>query len=114
MCLLMGPQVIINNAFFAQKEQPSYLDISQLRRFCNILYDKITGSSDSGYKYVLFQVSEADVGKFCDVDDQFVRGIGKVFCMGKVEEETVERINSVYASEIRMMLKDARDTFAEL
>ena len=34
--------------------------------------------------------------------------------MGKIEEEKIERINSAYASEIRMMLKDARDAFAEL
>jgi len=112
----MGPQVIINNAFFAQKEPLPYLEIDKLRKFCNILYDKITGGSNYGvvYKYVLFQVSEADVEKFCDADEQFVRGIGKVFCMGKIEEEKIERINSAYASEIRMMLKDARDAFAEL
>lgn len=116
MCLLMGPQVIINNAFLAKKEQQSVLEISALRKFCNILYDKITGKNESGviYKYVLFQVSEADVERFCDDDDQFVRGIGKVFCTGKVEPEKVEKINSVYPSEVQLMLKDAREAFAEL
>lgn len=114
MCLLMGPQVIINNAFLAKKGAQSFLEISALRRFCNILYDKITGEckSGGGYKYVLFQVSDADVERFCDRDDQFVRGIGKVFCTREVEAEKVEKINSIYASEIQIILKDAREAFA--
>lgn len=113
MCLLMGPQVIINNAFLAKKGPQPFLEISALRKFCNILYGKITGGNGVGYKYVLFQVSEADVERFCDSDDQFVRGIGKVFCTREVEEEKVEKINSVYTSEIQIMLKDAREAFAE-
>lgn len=114
MCLLMGPQVIINNAFLAKKGPQPFLEISALRKFCSILYDRITGSSESegGYKYVLFQVSEADVERFCDRDDQFVKGIDKVFCTREVEAEKVERVNSIYASEIQVMLKDAREAFA--
>lgn len=116
MCLMMGPQVIINNAFLAKKGPQPFLEISALRKFCNILYDKITSGNENGisYKYVLFQVSETDVERFCDDDDQFVRGIGKVFCTREVEAEKVEKINSVYASEIRIMLKDAREAFTEL
>lgn len=116
MCLLMGPQVIINNAFLAKKEPQPFLEISALRKFCNILYDKITDRNEGGgsYKYVLFQVTEADVERFCDDDDQFVRGIGKVFCTRKVEAEKVEKINSIYTSEVQIMLKDAREAFAEL
>lgn len=117
MCVLMGPEVIINNAFYAKRnEVQPFLEIDALRRFCNILYDKITGDNESGisYKYVYFQVDKADVEEFCNIDDQFIRGIDKVFCTRKVEEYELEKINSVYEPEIRTMLKNAREVFARL
>lgn len=113
--VFMGPEVIINNAFFAKRnEELAFLDFSALRSFCNILYDKITGGNGrgKGYKYVCFQVDEMDVEEFCDANIQFVRGIDKVFCMGKIEEEDLKIINSIYEPEIQTMLKDAREVFA--
>lgn len=110
-----GKEVIINNAFFAKKDEMcSFLEINALREFCNILYDKITGENESGisYKYVCFQADEADVEEFCDIDGRFIRGIDKVYCTRAVEEETVRRINSIYAPEIQIMLKNAREAFA--
>lgn len=115
--VLMGPEVIIYNAFFAKREENLvFLEFSALRNFCNILYDKITGENESGtrYKYVCFQVDEMDVEEFCDVDIQFARGIDKVFCTGKIEEEKIERINSAYEPAIRIMLKNAREVFAAI
>lgn len=117
MCVLMGPEVILNNAFCAKKDKElPFLENNALRRFCNILYDKITGENASGirYKYVCFQVDEADVEEFCDTDNRFVKGIDKVYCKKKVDEETLQKINSIYEPEIQIMLKDAREAFAEM
>lgn len=113
--VFMGPEVIINNAFFAKRnEELTFLEFSALRNFCNILYDQITGGNGNGkrYKYVCFQVDEMDVEAFCDADIQFARGIDKVFCRGKIEEEKLKIINSVYEPDIQTMLKDAREVFA--
>ncbi len=117
MCVLMGPEVIINNAFFAKSDEVQpFLEINALRTFCNILYDKITGDNDSGisYKYVYFQVDEVDVEEFCDFDRQFMRGIDKIFCIEKVDRKKLEEINSIYAPEIQTMLRNAREAFARL
>lgn len=104
--MYMGPKVIINNAFYAKKGAQPILEISALRNFCNILYDKITGENKSGisYKYVQFQVADTDIEEFFDTDDHFMKGIGKVVCVDEVKEETIKKLNSVYASEIQEML----------
>lgn len=117
MCVMMGPEVVINNAFLAKKEVISnYMEFSSLREFCNILHEKITGDNRSGisYKYAYFQVDEADIEKFCDLDAQFIRGIDKIFCTRIVEQEDVDRINSMYAQEVQDIIEEARDTFAAL
>lgn len=117
MCVLIGPEVIINNAFFAKgNEMQSFLEVNALKTFCNILYDKITGDNESGisYKYVYFQVDEIDVEEFCDFNNQFMRGIDKIFCTRKVEEKQLEEVNSIYAPEIQVMLRNAREAFARL
>ena len=45
MCVLLGPNVVINNAFFAKRnDNLSFIEMKSLREFCNILYDKITNS----------------------------------------------------------------------
>lgn len=115
MSLCMGPQIIINNAFYAQAGAQSFLELSTLRSFCNILYDKITGHNKSGisYKYVHFQVNEADIDDFFEMDDHFIRGINKVVCVKEVKAETVKKLNSIYAPEIQVILEDARETFAK-
>lgn len=116
MSVYMGPKVIINNAFYAKKGVQPILEISALRNFCNILYDKITGENKSGisYKYVQFQVADTDIEEFFDTDNHFMKGIGKVVCVDEVKEETIKKLNSVYAPEIQEMLEDARKEFAAL
>ena len=117
MCVLISPEVVINNAFFAKKDKTqSFLENNALRTFCNILYQKITSENESGicYKYVYFQMDEADVEEFCDIDDQFIQGIDRVYCTREVQEETVAKVNSIYTPEVRTMLKNARDTFSQL
>lgn len=111
--------MIISNAFLAKKnelELDTFLEIEELREFCNILYDKITGENDSGirYKYVCFQADEADVERFCEVDDQFKQGIDRIYCTREVKAEVVQRINSVYSEEIQIMIRNAREAFARL
>ncbi len=116
MSVYMGPKIIINNAFYAKKGAQPFLEISSLRNFCNILYEKITGVNRSGisYKYVQLQVTGTDIEDFLEADTHFIKGIGKVVCVKEIEEETVERINSVYTPEIQEILKDAREEFATL
>ncbi len=116
MSVYMGPKVIINNAFYAKQGAQPFLEISALRDFCNILYEKITGENRCGisYKYVQLQVASTDIENFFETDNHFIKGIGKVVCVEAVKEETVQKLNSVYAPEIQEMLKDAREAFAAL
>lgn len=116
MSVHMGPEVIINNAFYAKKGAQPFLEISALRNFCNILYKKITGENRSGirYKYVQFQVAGTDIEDFFETDNNFIKGIGKVVCVEEVKEETIRRLNSAYTPEIQKMLEDARKDFATI
>ena len=104
----MNAKVILNNAFLA-KSKVQYLEISEIRKFCNILYDKLTVS----YKYVQLHMTDKDVNEFCDISDQFIKGIGKIFCMHPVKDEEVEKINSVYDPDVSSILAEARKEFAE-
>lgn len=112
----MGPKTIINNAFYAKKGAQSVLEMRALRNFCNILYEKITGENRSGisYKYVQFQVANTDIENFFETDNHFIKGMDKVICVKEIKEETVKKLNSVYAPEIQEMLEDAREEFASL
>lgn len=116
MCVYIGPKVFINNAFYARSEAQSFLEMSTLRRFHNILYDKIT-EKDKGYvkyKYVHFQLGVRDMEDFFETDSHFIEGIDKVICIEKVKKETVDNINSIYEPEIRQRIEEARKEFAGL
>ncbi len=114
MSVCMGPKIIINNAFCAKKSYQPFLEISALRNFCNILYDKITGDDEIGnsYKYVQFQVDDSDIESFFEADDHYIKGIDKIVCVKQVKEETLKKLNSVYAPEIQEILEAAREEFA--
>lgn len=113
MCVLIGPDVIISNAFFAKQSEGDFLEISELQEFSSILYKRITGKNDSGvcYKYVSFQADRQDVDDFCRTNQGFIHGIDKIHCIKNVEFDDVKSINSKYAPEIQTMLQNARDDF---
>ena len=69
MCVLLGPNVVINNAFFAKRnDNLSFIEMKSLREFCNILYDKIRNSDQTGNRrqYVCFKVVIVDLYNFYD------------------------------------------------
>lgn len=117
MCVLIGPEVIINNAFYARKnESKNSLAISELQQFNFILYDKMTKENDTGvrYKYVCFLADWKDVEEFCRTDEQFINSIDTVYCTKQIEEEAVQRVNSIYTPDIQMMIQNAREDFRRL
>ncbi|MEY8410208.1 hypothetical protein AALB51_03050 [Lachnospiraceae bacterium 62-26] len=116
MSLCLGPEIIINNAFYARKGRQPFLEDSALRDFCNILYEKITGDNESGinYRYVHFRVEDVEMERFFECNEQYIKGINKVVCRKEVEEEAIKKLNSIYEPEVQVMLENARKEFAEV
>lgn len=115
MCLLVKSEIIISNAFFAGHEQVTSLDFSDLKKFCDILYDEITNCeiSKGGYKYVYFQADEKDVDDFCSCNNCFIRGIDKVYRTGNINSQELSEINSIFTEEVQLLLKNARRRFSQ-
>ena len=98
MSLCLGPEIIINNAFYARKGRQPFLEDSALRDFCNILYEKITGDNESGinYRYVHFRVEDVEMERFFECNEQYIKGINKVVCRKEVEEEAIKKLDNVF------------------
>lgn len=114
MCVLLGPEVIINNAFLARQPEAGTLTITELKRFCSIVYEKITSNKQAGakYKYVCLQVDREELEDFFSSDERFIKGIDTVYMTNKVDIPALENVNAMYAPEIRNSLKEARIEFA--
>lgn len=117
MCVLLGPKVIISNAFFAKQNlNLSFMEMNSLRDFCNILYDKITGNNQHGgnNKYVYFKVDDSDLDDFFDSNEDFVRGINKIYKLKDIDIDELCAVNSIYDLEIQASLENARNEFAQM
>lgn len=117
MCILVNPDVVINNAFLARKNKKNAsLKISALQDFCYILYDEIIKCNISGnrYKYVYFKVDEDDVKEFCNNDKRFVLGNDKVYATKDIFYEDVRKVNAIYGDTIQQSLANARSKFSQL
>ncbi|MCI7040863.1 MAG: hypothetical protein MR992_01845 [Lachnospiraceae bacterium] len=117
MCVLLGPNVVINNAFFAKRnDNLSFIEMKSLREFCNILYDKITNSDQKGNRsqYVCFKVDNVDLDDFFDSNSDYARGIDRIYKLKDIGSDELDAVNSIYSEDIQMSLKDARAEFAQM
>lgn len=117
MCVLLGPKVVINNAFFAKQNlNLSFMEMNALQDFCNILYDKITGNSEKGSrnKYVCFKVDDSDLDEFFDSDRDFIRGIDKIYKLRDIDINDLLAVNSIYDADVQASLEDARKAFSQM
>lgn len=112
MCVLFGPEVVLNNVFAAKQKE--YVEWEELSDFCNILYKKVTGiQSNAGrYRYVHFQLNQEDLEEFFEVDGKFLNGINRIYSLKKIDDIECEKINFIYTSEIRQSLIETRKEFA--
>lgn len=113
MCVYFGPEVMIKNTFMASVDNPLYIEWEAIRRFSNILYDKISKncSRRNGIKYVYFQLGKMDLEDFCESNSQFISGINRIYRNQEIDPASWESVNTVYSEEIQNSLKDARDEF---
>lgn len=116
MCVKIGPDVIINNAFYAVGTGVPYLDIITLKQFSQIVYKIITTSDDNHgkYKYVYFEVSESDVEEYIRSTNRFIKGFGNIYAQEPINKIDVEKINSAYSLDVQEMLQQARAKFATM
>lgn len=111
MCLVLSPEVVLTNAFYASKGKTKNLNNIALREFCSILQDDITGDN-TNHKYVYFDMDDEDLDDYLEFNRRFERGINKVYCVDDIEEPEMQRVNSVYTKEIQSIIQRARETFA--
>lgn len=112
MCVLFGPEVVLKNAFAAQGDTKPYIEVDALRKFCDILNNKIAKVGSGRYKYVYFELDQDDLEEYCEEDEQFVRGINRIYVTRPKDKDGLIRVNSAYTEEIRDSLKEARKEFA--
>lgn len=115
MCVLIEPEVVINNAFYAKQiEEFQALEIAELRRFSNILYEEISNISNYGisYKYTCLRATQRDVEEFCSLTHKFITGIDKIYCTETIDITRVEHVNSRYTEELQSVIGNARNIFA--
>ncbi len=105
MAIYFDPEVILYNAFLSKQKTNKYkcyfITFYNLRKFCNNLYNKITRI---GYKYVVINGDTESIDFFCDRNNDFIRGIYKMFCTCKISSADVEKINKKYPEDIRVIL----------
>lgn len=109
MSLVIKPQVIFANAFLARPKKS--LEISELRTFCNLLYDKLV---EGGYKYVILEAGHEDIEVFCERDERFVQGIDKIHCLKPITEEYTKQVNSVFPPDVEKILQSVCTLFAAI
>lgn len=116
MCVLINPEVVISNAFFARKhEETTFLETSALQEFCNIVYEKITGSTNGrNNKYVYFQVDDVDMDEFCSCNERYVKGINKIYATEIIQSDELNKVNSIYDKDIQRSLAAAREVFSSM
>lgn len=113
MCVLLGSEVILKNAFAAmEKKAVKCLKFQDLRNFCNIIFDKMEENENIRSKYVYLQVDEADIEEYCESEGDFTRGIDKIYMNFPADKDTLLTVNGIYSSEIQQVLADAREEFA--
>lgn len=113
MCLLLKPEVVFTNAFYAIKETGvNDLKTESLREFCSILYSDIT-SGNTDYKYVYFNMDNDEIDDYLKYEKKFERGIGRVCFVGDAKDLDIDRTNSIYAQDVQEILQQARETFAQ-
>lgn len=113
MCVKIGPDVIINNAFYAAGENIPCLNIITLKKFSQIVYNIITTSENNHgkYKYVYFKLSESDVEEYLRSTPHFIKGFGNIYTQKPINISDVKKVNSAYSSDIQEMLQQARVKF---
>ncbi len=111
MCLVLNPEVVLMNAFYASKGKTKDLNNIALRKFCNILHDDII-EDNTNYKYVYFDMDDDELDDYLELNRRFERGINRVYCIGDIEELEMQRVNSVYTQEIQSIIQKARESFA--
>lgn len=115
MSVLIEPEVVINNAFYAKQiEEFHSLEITELRRFSNILYDEISSINNCriGYKYACLRATQKDMEEFCSSTHNFITGIDKIYCTETIDIGWVEQVNSRYTEDIQSVIRIAREIFA--
>lgn len=113
MCILLDSKVVVSNAFFAQSEKKnSFIAMSDLRKFCDILYAELTKKEERSCKYVCFQVDQNDIEDFCREDHRFTKGMNKIYSIDRIKAEEVNKINAIYSIEVRKSIESARKKFA--
>lgn len=113
MAVYFNPEVILYNAFLSKQKisEPEcyFITFHNLRKYCNNLYDAIV---QTGYKYVVINGDTENIDDFCNMDNNFIRGIDKMFCTCKINSAYVEKLNSKYPEDIQAIL-NASDIFCQ-
>lgn len=104
MSVVVIPEIFLYNAFLSRKE--GCLTYKDLAKFANILEDTILKRSRE--KYVLLQLEDIAIDEFLENDNNFVRGIEKIYCKVIPQKEKVDEINSRYNIDVQKAFKFAR------
>ena len=100
-------RVLIGNAFYAKNAD--YLEYKDITKYKEILFKIIVEK----YKFIMF---EQEIYDFVEIKNSLLikekDGI-RIYGRGKLDEATIESINSIYPEDIQELIKKSREIFVE-
>lgn len=103
MCVVLSSKVIISNAFYAifgsRNTAMSTLDYTTIEYYKTILYKMI--SKVCGY--VMFSSNES---AYIEIyNHYFIKNLDGVVCTDDLDESFINKVNSIYSSDIQEIIK---------
>ena len=100
-------KVLVGNALYAKNVE--YLEYKDITEYKKILFKTIIEK----YKFLMF---EQEIYDFVEIKNSLLikekDGI-RIYGRGKLDEATIESINSIYPKDIQELIKKSREIFAE-